>query len=223
MIHEAKKQTPVIALIKSKEALDFPECQVFGISSQIVIGDWSSIQVSLKANQSQIEEVYVQTQSRNQAVPLFDIKNIDARIEPGAVIRGHVEIGKSAVIMMGAIINIGAKIGEETMIDMGAVIGSRVEVGARCHVGANAVLAGVLEPASAKPVVLEDEVLIGANAVVLEGVHIGKGAVIGAGAIVTQDVEANAVMVGNPARKIKKKDAKTLSKTGIVGKLRSNE
>ena len=59
---------------------------------------------------------------------------------------------------MGAVINIGAVIGPGTMIDMGAVLGGRATVGARCHIGANAVLAGVIEPASAKPVVVEDGV-----------------------------------------------------------------
>lgn len=122
---------------------------------------------------------------------------------------------------MGAIINIGAVIGEETMIDMGAVLGGRVEVGKRCHVGAGAVLAGVIEPPSATPVILEDDVLIGANAVVIEGVRIGKGAVVGAGAIVREDVPAGAVVVGNPARIIKQqKDEKTDSKTQLMDDLR---
>ena len=62
--------------------------------------------------------------------------------------------------MMGAILNIGASVGAGTMIDMGAVLGGRATVGARCHIGAGAVLAGVIEPASATPVVVEDEVLI---------------------------------------------------------------
>ena len=65
--------------------------------------------------------------------------------------------------MMGAVINIGAKIGEGSMIDMGAVLGGRAEVGKHCHVGAGAVLAGVIEPPSASPVILEDDVLIGAK------------------------------------------------------------
>ena len=83
------------------------------------------------------------------------------------------EIGDNAVIMMGAVINIGAVIGEKTMIDMGVVLGGRVIVGKNCHIGAGTVLAGVIEPPSAQPVIIEDDVLIGANAVVLEGVTVG--------------------------------------------------
>ncbi len=71
--------------------------------------------------------------------------------------------------MMGAVINIGAVIGKGTMIDMGTVLGGRATVGDRCHIGAGTVLAGVVEPASATPVIVEDGVLVGANAVVIEG------------------------------------------------------
>ena len=146
---------------------------------------------------------------------------VNARIEPGAILRDRVEIGDRAVIMMGAILNIGAVVGEDTMIDMGAVLGGRATVGKRCHVGAGAVLAGVVEPASATPVVVEDDVLIGANAVVLEGVHIGKGAVIAAGCVVVSDVPENAVVAGVPGRVIKMKDEKTEKKTALVDALRA--
>lgn len=82
-------------------------------------------------------------------------------------------------------------------------------------------LAGVIEPPSANPVVLEDDVLIGANAVVIEGVRIGKGAVVGAGSIVTKDVPAGAVVVGNPARIVKEeKDDQTKDKTQLMDDLR---
>ena len=159
--------------------------------------------------------------SRNSAVPLMDVKPVNARIEPGAIIRDRVEIGERAVIMMGAIINIGAVVGEDTMIDMGAVLGGRAIVGKRCHVGAGAVLAGVVEPASATPVVIEDDVLIGANAVVLEGVRVGRGAVVAAGSVVVSDVPENAVVAGVPARTIKIKDEKTRQKTALVDALRA--
>ena len=113
-----------------------------------------------------------------------------------------------------------AVIGEGTMIDMGAVLGGRATVGKHCHIGAGAVLAGVVEPASAVPVIVEDDVLVGANAVVIEGVHIGKGAVVAAGAIVTEDVPDNAVVAGCPARVIKMKDEKTTMKTALEDSLR---
>ena len=157
---------------------------------------------------------------RNSGVPLLDLKGVQARIEPGAVIREKVEIGEGAVIMMGAVINIGAVVGPGTMIDMGAVLGGRAIVGARCHIGAGAVLAGVVEPASATPVIVEDGVLVGANAVVIEGVHIGKNAVVAAGAVVIEDVPDNAVVAGSPARIIKMKDEKTEGKTALVEALR---
>ena len=131
------------------------------------------------------------------------------------------EIGEGAVIMMGAILNIGAVVGRGTMIDMGTVLGGRATVGDHCHIGAGTVLAGVVEPASATPVVVEDNVMIGANAVVLEGVRIGEGAVVAAGAVVTEDVPPNAVVAGTPARVIKMKDARTESKTALVDALRT--
>ena len=149
------------------------------------------------------------------------MKNIRARIEPGAIIRDQVEIGDNAVIMMGAIINIGAIIGEGTMIDMGAVLGGRATVGKNCHIGAGAVLAGVVEPASATPVIIEDNVLVGANAVIIEGVHVGEGAVVAAGAIVIEDVPAHTVVAGTPARVIKQKDEQATQKTALVSALRS--
>ena len=77
-----------------------------------------------------------------------------------------------------------------------------------------------MEPASAQPVRVDDDVLIGANAVVIEGVHIGKGAVVAAGAVVVEDVPAGKVVAGVPARVIKDVDEQTSSKTGLEADLR---
>ncbi len=122
--------------------------------------------------------------------------------------------------MMGAVINIGAVIGAGTMIDMGAILGGRATVGKNAHIGAGAVLAGVIEPASATPVIVEDDVLVGANAVIIEGVHVGKGSVVAAGAIVTKDVPANTLVAGVPAKIIKTIDDQTASKTALLAELR---
>ena len=220
-IHDAEKKTPVKVYVKAAAPVAFPNCRVFGEKDCVVFGEWADIEPVLKANAGSILDYVVEADRRNSAVPLLDVKPVNARIEPGAIIRDRVEIGDRAVIMMGAIINIGAVVGEGTMIDMGAVLGGRAIVGRHCHVGAGAVLAGVIEPASATPVVIEDNVLIGANAVVIEGVRVGRGAVVAAGAVVIEDVPDNAVVAGVPARVIKMKDEKTQSKTALVDALRS--
>lgn len=222
-ISQAKKQTIVKVYINGENLPDDPSLQVFGTkTSRILVGDLEHIKKYLKANQNQITDTYLQQDHRNSAIPMLDLTHINARIEPGAMIRDNVTIGDHAVIMMGAIINIGATIGEGTMIDMGAILGGRAQVGKNCHIGAGAVLAGVIEPPSASPVIIEDDVLIGANAVVVEGVRIGKGAVVGAGSIVLNDVPANAVVAGNPARIIKhEKNDATKEKTQLMEDLRN--
>src|SRR5690554_4925659 len=202
-ISKAEKKTPVKLYLREKNPIPFENCKVFGCGDKIVFGDWKDIENVLKAHSEDIEEIAIENDCRNTAIPMLDKKGINARIEPGAIIREHVEIGNKAVIMMGAIINIGASIGDGTMIDMGAILDGRATVGRNCHIGAGAVLAGVIEPPSATPVVIEDEVMIGANAVILEGVRVGKGAVVAAGAIVIEDVPEYTVVAGMPAEVIK--------------------
>lgn len=222
-IGNAKKKTPVKVTLKGKlKEVTFPETiQAFtNCKTGTLFGEWEDIKAFLNENDASIEDYVVENDARNSAIPMLDLKEINARIEPGAIIRDQVEIGDQAVIMMGAIINIGAVIGESSMIDMGAILGGRATVGKNCHIGAGTVLAGVVEPPSAQPVVIEDNVLIGANAVVLEGVRVGEGAVVAAGAIVVDDVAPYTVVAGVPARKIKDIDAKTKSKTTMLDELR---
>lgn len=220
-IANSEKKTPVKVYVNTTAPVDFGSAKVFGSSgSYVVFGDWSELQPILEANAGSITDCVVENDRRNSGVPLLDMKNIKARIEPGAIIREKVEIGEGAVIMMGAILNIGAVVGKGTMIDMGTVLGGRATVGNNCHIGAGTVLAGVVEPASATPVVIEDAVVIGANAVVIEGIRVGKGAVVAAGAVVIDDVPAGAVVAGSPARIVKMKDEKTEGKTALVDALR---
>lgn len=178
---------------------------------------WEEI---LSNTQNHIIDFVIENDRRNSAIPLLDYSTINARIEPGAFIREHAVIKDNAVIMMGAVINIGAVVGEGTMIDMGAVLGGRAITGKNVHVGAGAVLAGVIEPASAKPVIIEDNVLIGANAVILEGVTVGKGSVVAAGAVVTEDVPSGVVVAGTPAKIIKTVEQVKQEKISIVDALR---
>jgi len=220
-IATAEKKTPVKLYVKEKAPVNYGNAKVFGASDKIVFGDWKELGPIIELNKDRIEDIVIENDARNSAIPMLDKKNINARIEPGAVIREQVEIGDRAVIMMGAIINIGAVIGEGSMIDMGAVLGGRATVGKNCHIGAGAVLAGVIEPASAEPVRIGDGTLVGANAVVIEGVQEGKNCVVAAGAVVIEDVPDNMVVAGCPARIIKERDEKTNSKTALESGLRN--
>ena len=221
-IADAKKSTPVKIYLKEKSPVDFSQthAKIFGAGDKIIFGDWSELQPVIESNRDSIADIVIENSSRNSAIPLLDLKDIPARIEPGAIIRENATIGRNSVIMMGAVINIGAVVGEGTMIDMNAVLGGRATVGKNCHIGAGAVLAGVIEPASAKPVVVEDNVLVGANAVVIEGVRIGHDYVVAAGAVVIEDVAPGKVVAGCPARVIKDKDSSTTQKTALQESLR---
>lgn len=217
-ISDAKKSTNVKVTFEGELTGEIPDSVVK--LGNVLFGDWDLIAPLLKGL-TENKDYVVEQDARNSAVPLLDKRTINARIEPGAIIRDQVEIGNNAVIMMGAVINIGAEIGDGTMIDMGAILGGRAIVGKNSHVGAGAVLAGVIEPASANPVRVGDNVLIGANAVVIEGVQIGSGAVVAAGAVVTQDVPEKVVVAGVPARIIKEIDEQTQQKTALEDALRT--
>ena len=122
-IGDAEKQTIVKVYLKGENLPEATDFKMFGgDESKVCIGNLDVIKAYMEANENIITDFYLEQDRRNSAIPLLDVTNINARIEPGALIRDHVKIGNNAVIMMGAIINIGAVIGEETMIDMGAVL-----------------------------------------------------------------------------------------------------
>lgn len=221
-IKEVTKKTPGKLYLQGDfVGVTFENVTAFGDSHfKLLLGEVGQLEQIVKKYKDVITSSHLETDRRNSALPLLDTKDIDARIEPGAIIRTHVTIGKQAVIMMGAVINIGSVVGEKTMIDMNAVLGARATIGKNCHIGAGAVVAGVLEPPSKTPVIIEDGVVVGANAVILEGVRVGANAVVAAGAVVTKDVPSGAVVAGSPARVIKQKDEKTSEKTQILDDLR---
>lgn len=221
-IKEAKKTTPVKAYVSGDlSSCSFGNMDVYGSDNfYVIFGESNEVSDLIIKNKEKIKKFKIENDRRNSAIPLMDILNVDARIEPGATIRDKVIIGKNAVIMMGAVVNIGAEIGDGAMIDMNAVIGARGKIGKRSHIGAGAVVAGVLEPPSKDPCEIGDDVLIGANAVILEGVKVGKGAVVAAGSVVVEDVPEGVVVAGTPAKTIKTVDDRTKEKTKILEDLR---
>lgn len=108
------------------------------------------------------------------------------RIVPGgSAIRDGCYVGPGVVCMPPMYINVGAYIGEETMIDSHALVGSCAQIGRRVHLSAAAQIGGVLEPAGALPVIIEDEVLVGGNSGVYEGTIVRERAVLAPGTILS--------------------------------------
>ncbi len=221
-IADSRRETPVKVYVRGDFTEEiFLELEYYGDNTcGVIFCDYHEFRSFYEKNKRLIKKYRIENSRRNSAIPMADLLKYNARIEPGALIREHVEIGDNAVIMMGAVINIGAVIGEKTMIDMNTVIGGRAVIGNNCHIGAGAVVAGVIEPPSAQSVIIEDDVLLGANAVILEGVKIGRGSIIAAGSVVLSDVEPYSVIAGVPGKLIKKVDDKTREKTKLIDELR---
>ncbi|GAA4386736.1 2,3,4,5-tetrahydropyridine-2,6-dicarboxylate N-succinyltransferase [Hymenobacter koreensis] len=106
------------------------------------------------------------------------------RVVPPAVARYGAFLAPG-VIMMPSYVNIGAYVGEGTMVDTWATVGSCAQVGSHVHLSGGVGLGGVLEPVQASPVIIEDGAFIGSRCILVEGCHIGKEAVVGAGVTIT--------------------------------------
>jgi 2,3,4,5-tetrahydropyridine-2-carboxylate N-succinyltransferase len=108
------------------------------------------------------------------------------RVVPGgSSVRRGVYLAPGVTIMPPSYINVGAWVGEGTMVDSHVLVGSCAQIGARVHLSAAVQIGGVLEPAGRRPVIVEDEVFVGAQSALLEGVLVKRGAVIAAGTILT--------------------------------------
>jgi 2,3,4,5-tetrahydropyridine-2-carboxylate N-succinyltransferase len=121
----------------------------------------------------------------------YPLRRIDpgsgVRLVPGgSAIRDGVYLGRGVTCMPPSYVNAGAYVGDGSMIDSHALVGSCAQVGRRVHLSAAAQLGGVLEPIGALPVIVEDDVLVGGNCGVYEGTVIQRGAVLGAGTILTR-------------------------------------
>jgi 2,3,4,5-tetrahydropyridine-2,6-dicarboxylate N-succinyltransferase len=116
----------------------------------------------------------------------FDLVD-GVRIVPGgSAIRRGAFVGSGVVCMPPMYINVGAYVGSATMVDSHALVGSCAQIGERVHLSAGAQIGGVLEPISAAPVIVEDEVLVGGNCGVYEGTVVRSRAVLAAGVILTR-------------------------------------
>lgn len=119
---------------------------------------------------------------------LTDFKAAGYRVVPGAIARYGAFINKD-VVLMPSYINIGAYIDSGTLIDTWATVGSCAQIGKNCHISGGAGIGGVLEPIQANPVIIEDNVFVGARSEIVEGVTIGEGSVISMGVYIGQSTK----------------------------------
>jgi len=118
-------------------------------------------------------------------IPLKNWQKEDlVRIVPPAVARFGSFIEPGAILMP-SYINIGARVGEGTMVDTWATVGSCAQIGKNVHLSGGVGIGGVLEPVQAAPVFVEDNCFIGSRCIVVEGLHLQKGVVLGAGVTLT--------------------------------------
>lgn len=118
-----------------------------------------------------------------QTLPVVE-RNI--RVVPGGnSVRRGCYLGRNVTMMPPAFVNVGAYVDDGTMIDSHALVGSCAQIGSNVHLSAAAQIGGVLEPIGQTPVIVEDDVMVGAHAGLFEGVQVGRGAVIGAGSVIT--------------------------------------
>ena len=109
---------------------------------------------------------------------------LGVRVVPHAIARYGSYLGKNTV-MMPSYVNIGAYVDEGTMIDTWATVGSCAQIGKNVHISGGVGIGGVLEPIQATPVIIEDNVFVGSRCIVVEGVRVGKEAVLGANVVLT--------------------------------------
>ncbi len=118
-------------------------------------------------------------------IPLkTNFEKMGVRCVPPAVARYGSYIAPGAILMP-SYVNIGARVGSGTMVDTWATVGSCAQIGENVHLSGGVGIGGVLEPLQANPVIVEDHAFIGSRAILVEGVHIAREAVIAAGVVLT--------------------------------------
>jgi 2,3,4,5-tetrahydropyridine-2-carboxylate N-succinyltransferase len=108
------------------------------------------------------------------------------RVVPGGTtVRGGAHLEPGVTLMPPSFVNVGAWIGAGTMVDSHVLVGSCAQIGSGVHLSAGVQVGGVLEPVGARPVVVEDDAFVGGGSGLYDGVTVGRGAVIGAGTVLT--------------------------------------
>lgn len=149
------------------------------------VNDWVKKAVILYFPTQEMKEIKTGPFVFHDKIPLkTDFKNQGVRVVPHGLARYGSFLAKG-VIMMPSYVNIGAYVDEGTMVDTWATVGSCAQIGKNVHLSGGVGIGGVLEPVQAAPVIVEDGAFIGSRCIVVEGVRVGKEAVLGANVVLT--------------------------------------
>jgi len=156
-------------------------------------GEWTVNEDAKEAileyfRQRKMEPVEVGPFEYHDKIPLKrNFEELGVRVVPPAVARYGSFLSRG-VVLMPSYVNIGAWVGPRTMVDTWATVGSCAQIGADVHLAGGVGIGGVLEPVNARPVIVEDGVLVGSRCIVTEGVIVRERAVLGAGVVLTASV-----------------------------------
>jgi len=171
--------------------LDTGEVRVAEIdpeNDEVVVHEWLRQAILLLFILSELRTVEHGPFEYTDKLPLkHGLAAAGVRAVPGASARRGAFLGRG-VVLMPSYVNIGARVGAGTMVDTWATVGSCAQIGERVHLSGGVGIGGVLEPPNARPVLIEDEALIGSRSMITQGARVGRGAVLGEGTILNPSI-----------------------------------
>lgn len=185
-----KEQRYADAVRKVVDLLDNGELRVAHPENGTwVVNEWIKKAVVMYFPIQKMETIECPPFEFHDKIPLkTGFKEKGVRVVPHAIAR-HGSYVSAGVIMMPSYVNIGAYVDAGTMVDTWATVGSCAQIGKNVHLSGGVGIGGVLEPLQASPVIIEDNCFIGSRCIVVEGVHVEKEAVLGAGVVITQSTK----------------------------------
>lgn len=181
-----KEDKYIHAIEKVVELLDKGELRTAEkINDKWQINEWVKKAVLLYFPTQKMETIEVGPFEFHDKIALKkNFADLGVRVVPHAIAR-YGSFVAPEVIMMPSYVNIGAYVDSGTMVDTWATVGSCAQIGKNVHLSGGVGIGGVLEPIQAAPVIIEDNCFIGSRCIIVEGVHVGKEAVLGANVVIT--------------------------------------
>ena len=183
LLQDATTQSAIRLVVEKLDKGEFRVAEP--VSGGWQVNEWIKKAVILYFPIQQMETMEVGFFEFHDKIPLKrNYKLLGVRVVPHAIARYGSFVNKG-VILMPSYVNIGAYVDEGTMVDTWATVGSCAQIGKNVHLSGGVGIGGVLEPVQASPVIIEDNAFIGSRCIIVEGVRIGKEAVLGANVVLT--------------------------------------